>query len=155
MDKKKLLAGTVALSLSATMMTACHSDNKVAEGTIINETNNEDIYYGISEGEKQIFEPYEHVLFVRYNELFIESEETIGASVEIPNGYEILSIEPFYESRYTTTPTGGYDIWYTNNKTVEVEAVYNKSFGRNDFSQFGKAFENEELKNNSQNVKKY
>ena len=154
MDKKKLLAGTMALALSTTMLTACHSENNNDEESN-NEINNGDIYYGVSEGEKQIFEPYEHVFFVRYNELSLDSEDTIGASVEIPDGYEILSIEQFYKSSYSTTPTGGYDIWYTNNETVEVEAVYNKSFGRNDFSQFGKVIENEDLKENSQNVKKY
>ncbi len=150
MQKDKILKTAVALTLGSTLLTACASqESKQEENTetgIVSE-----LYQGVEIGDKQVFEPYEHLFYIRYRELeFLDDGTEIKGNIVIPDGYEVLQIEQYNEPSYSTSRTAGYDVWYTNNKTVEVEAVYNEAYGRNDFSTFGKVVE----KDNTQEMGK-
>ena len=60
-----------------------------------------------------------------------------GGSIEIPEGYEILDIEPCVRSGFRTAQTGGFDVWFINNKTVEVTPVYNEATGKYELTEPG------------------
>ena len=150
MQKDKIIKTAVALTLGSTLLTACSVEKNEPEENISNDMISE-LYQGVEVGDKQVFEPYEHLFYVRYHEMeYLEETTEIKGSIAIPEGYEILQIDQYREPSYSTNRTAGYDVWYTNNKTVEVEAVYNEAYGRNDFSAFGKVVE----KDNTQEMKK-
>ena len=96
----------------------------------------------MEKSEKKVFEPYEHVLFTRYD---ILKDKSGKGRVVVPDGYEILQINPIITcvgNSCSSSPrfsvTGVYDIWYTNNKTVEAEMVFNETIEKYDFYDFGK-----------------
>ena len=44
---------------------------------------------------------------------------------------------------YKSSQTGGFDVWFINNKPVEVQSVYNESTGGYDYSTPGTVIEME------------
>lgn len=110
----------------------------------------------VKEGETRIFEPYQHLFFVRVD-LFsiteeLKSQKINGGSVNIPEGYKVLTIENF--NAYSPhSQTRGYDIWFTNEVPVEVTSIYNEELGAYDFSHFGLPVEEKENEETIQKVK--
>ena len=154
MKKNNVIATALALAIGTTMLTACNNEAEVTNEE--DQTNLfTDLYMGVNEGDVYTFEPYEQLFFIRYSEEGVKARDTKGGSVEIPDGYEVVAVEQFFEPVYNSPQTRGYDVWYTNNQTVEVKAIYNEAYGRYDFSQFGKVKENEYKSVSSQKVIKY
>ena len=149
MDNNKLLAITLVLTLGTGSLTACENNDYNSEDEkdkIIN------VLEEVKGGEKRVFAPYEHLFFIRYSTEKTRASNINGYSVEIPDSYEVVAIEQFYEPLYSSTQTGGYDVWYTNTETVEVESVFNESVGRYDFSRFGKTIEKDNYHENQPKV---
>ena len=98
----------------------------------------------------KIYEPYEHVFYLRYDTLTQKniSKDVYGGQIVIPKGYEILEIENFNENFSNGSQTGGFDVWFINNKKVEVQPVYNEAIGGYDYSEPGKVIEMELEENN-------
>lgn len=106
--------------------------------------------------DKKTFEPYEHLFYIRISNVHTMNGEKdlpsysaniIGGSFEVPDGYEVISINAFSGVKGKSSQTAGHDIWFTNNKTVEVESVYNESLDKYDYSNFGKVIEQKDISN--------
>ena len=92
-------------------------------------------------GEVKVFEPGEHYISVRISELNISENGDITYSVNnIPEGYRVYQIIP-YENDLDTDSSNGYDVWFVNDKTVEVTATYSENLGNNGYYQFGSIVE--------------
>lgn len=88
----------------------------------------------VAANSTKTFEPGEHYLLVRVPEQSsIDNDEIPGYAINnIPDGYVVYSISPFNEKLGYGSATGGHDIWFVNDETVEVTATYNnyyKSYG--------------------------
>lgn len=121
-----------------------YSEEK-AEKKVIEEirTALEQIEENTQENTTKIFEPYEHLLFVRVD-TFIEkgiAEHISGGNINIPEGYKVIDIENYIVTERYSSQTGGYDIWFTNEVPVEVKSIYNESLGKYDYSNFGTPIE--------------
>ena len=133
MKKSSYKSILLATAASLVLLTGCSTGREVT-----NLPNQNQIQQEITIPENQTFEPYQHVYFTRYYlSEKVQPERITGGQIEIPEGYEILTIENWDESEYKSSQNGGYDIWFINNKTVEVEAVYNESKEQYDYSQPG------------------
>ncbi len=117
------------------VITTPPTEEEIFSGNVAIEQLQEDVKVG----EKKTFAPYEHLFFIRVNLLeIVEYGEVVsGSSINIPEGYKVLTIENYNISMGRGSQTGGYDIWFTNDVPVEVIAIYNKSLGKNDYSHFG------------------
>lgn len=118
----------------------------------------EQLQLEVKEGETRTFEPYQHLFFVRVD-LFLNTDESHaekfnGGSINIPEGYKVLTIENFNEREGKKgSQTRGYDIWFTNEVPVEVTAIYNEKLKKYDFSHFGLPVEEKENEETIQKAK--
>ncbi len=98
-------------------------------------------------GKKKTFYPDQHVFFKRY---YIEDyhqsynyhlDQILGGQIDVPEGYQVLSLQPIVGTTNHFVETYGVDVWYINNKRVEVEPVNNEYLGRYDYSEPGTVVE--------------
>ena len=140
---KRLMVYATMFTIGATTLTGCgekeKNTKKITSSIVKNELEME-----VKEGDKKIFEPYEHLFFVRFTDEEEFSEDVNGASVVIPEGYQVFKVENFIEQYSYGSQTGGYDVWYTNTETVEVKAIYNEEYEKYDYSHFGKIIRDKE-----------
>lgn len=97
-------------------------------------------------GEEKIFAPGEHYICVRVSQHTdgYDNDNVAGAAINnIPDGYEVYSILPYNKKTGYGSATGGYDIWFVNNKTVKAKASYYKRYGNNGYYTFGEVVEEE------------
>ena len=173
MKKKRLISLTLALSLSAGLLTGCSKENDETQAhvsgdpesvvitdteryesslPVVDESTNQIIGYE-SAPQKKEFEPGTHIIMLRYDLLeslgYSNAESINSLNIEIPEGYQVLDIENFDGLGYKigTVQTYGVDIWLINNEKVLVQPVYNKIFGKYDYSQPGSVVN--ELENDS------
>lgn len=95
----------------------------------------------------QEFEPYEHVFYRRYELLNPSKDDTSSITegqVEIPEGYEILEIENYTDTKGRGSVTRGFDVWFTNTETVTAEATYNEVTRQYEYSTPGKVVNSKE-----------
>lgn len=132
----------------------CIETTQTEEEIFNNNSSLEHLQEHVKEGETRIFEPYQHLFFVRvdlYSQTGEYNPENIsGLSVSLPEGYKVLTIENF--SIYKGE-TAGYDIWFTNEVPVEVTSIYNEALEAYDFSHFGLPVEEKENEETIQKVK--
>ncbi len=104
--------------------------------------------------KSRTYEPYEHVFYLRYDNLTNErySENVYGGQIVIPEGYEILEIENFNEDIGYGSQTKGFDVWFINTKKVEVQPVYNEATGAYDYSEAGTVIEEELVEENEKSL---
>ncbi len=147
---KRLAVYSTIGALALTNLTGClgkKEDKEVVEvpkteEEIYNEnTALEQLNEIVNEGETRIFEPYQHLFFIRVN-LYKESdrgfpENITAGSINTPEDYKILEIENFNMHVGSGSQTAGYDIWFTNEVPVEVTAIYNEELEKYDYSHFG------------------
>lgn len=158
MEKRKVISLVLTLAMSTGLMTGCGNTTQtdVVEDTqsiaatidpvvVDKGTNRIDNYEEMP--EVKTYEAGEHVFMIRYNLLdelgYSSSKSITGASIPVPEGYEILDMENFIGlgSKVGTGQTYGVDVWYINNEVVEVSPVYNEAFKFYDYSQPGKVVE--------------
>lgn len=144
-SKKNLMAIALASVIGVSSLTGCNAvetEENQTESIEMEEVSNEEEVLVEEEQnfENKVFEPYTHVYYVRtYNPS--EPSTIKGGQVEIPEGYEILDIENWTQKHGYGSRNAGYDIWFINNKTVEVSPVYNETIGTYDYSQPGTVIE--------------
>ena len=148
---KKLMVYATMFTIGTTTLVGCGENNnsnkkekstkKITSSVVKSELNRE-----VKSGDKKVFKPYEHLFFVRFTDEEDFSKAVNGGSVVIPEGYQVFKVENFIEQYSYGSQTGGYDVWYTNTETVEVEAVYNEGFEKYDYSHFGKVIVKENEK---------
>ncbi len=144
MKKRKIISVGAALLLSAGLLAGCGKTGSTPVTDVKQSPAMEQIAVEEQQiPENKIYGPYEHVFFKRYYVGEIYTEDIIGGQIEIPEGYEILEIEQVTKKAGYGSRTGGFDVWFINNQTVEVEAVYNQSFGYYDYSEPGTIIEQE------------
>ncbi len=99
----------------------------------------------IEKPSDQEFEPYEHVFYRRYelSDSYMNTSSITNGQVEIPEGYEILEIENYIDTKGRGSVTKGFDVWFTNTETVTAEATYNEITRQYEYSTPGKVVENE------------
>lgn len=171
MNVKKLAIYGIVGAISLSELTGClrkNSETKNSDNTYIEVPKTEEAIFNsnqalnqiqseVKEGETRIFEPYQHLFFIRVGLLTADSmyyaENINGGSINIPDGYQVLTIENFAEMERNTSQTGGYDIWFTNEVAVEVTAIYNESIKKYDYSHFGLPIAEKE-KENEETIKK-
>lgn len=167
MNVKKLAIYSIVGAISLSELTGClrknsereNSDNayievpKTEEAIFNSNQALNQIQLEVKEGETRTFESYQHLFFIRVDLLsdasVYNAENINGGSINIPDGYQVLTIENFTEVDRNASQTRGYDIWFTNEVAVEVTAIYNESTKKYDYSHFGlplteKENENEE-----------
>lgn len=146
MEKKnKVISLALASMISLGMLTGCGAADVQAEVSKDPEVQEEvreiveaDVHYFeqfYEVPEAKVFEPGEHVIFIRYNYAGSAENFTSGR-VDIPEGYEIINIENYTEKDGYGSQTSGVDIWYINTKSVLVEPVYKNEI-RIDYSRDG------------------
>ena len=93
----------------------------------------------VAANSTKTFEPGEHYLLVRVPEKnSIDNDEIPGYAINnIPDGYVVYSISPFNEKLGYGSATGGHDIWFVNDETVEVTATYNDYYKTYGYYTFG------------------
>ena len=156
-SKKNLMALALASVISVSTLTSCGEEvasesvtdisieeEVPSEGTPVDEvtaetTSSEEV----QADETKVFDPYTHVFFVRINNQtnIISTANVKGGQVEIPEGYEILDIEPWTDAIRDGSRTEGYDVWFINNKSVEATPVYNDVIDGYDYSAPGTVIE--------------
>ena len=112
------------------------------ETQLVDNLNKKDIKLG----EEKTFEPNEHYICVRMPQKTdgYDTYKIEGAAIgNIPEGYEIYTILTYDKKVGTGSTTGGYDIWFVNNKTVKVKATYSEQYKNNGYYTFGKVVEKE------------
>ncbi len=141
--KKKVISLVSALvigggSFAAGMLCA---NMPVTEAKAVSNSN----YYSIVnkelmalKDEPKIFEAGEHIimLYCDYSKEFTNVSELNGFQFDIPDGYEILSIQKVDED--SRADLGGYEVILINNQTVAVNASVNSASDYIDYSQPGK-----------------
>lgn len=146
-NKKRVVSLALAGMISMGLLSGCGSKDTQAEVS-----NNAEVVEDVKEivevdekyyfeqyyevPEAKVFEPGEHVFFIRYNYSTAPERVTSGR-VDVPEGYEILEIENYTEHVGYGSQSSGVDIWYINNETVVVEPVYKKNEIRRDSSRYG------------------
>lgn len=147
--KKIAIYGTTAAIALATLTGCGEQTENVEELTITAPPTEEEIFKEnvvteqlseeIKQGDSKVFEPYQHLFYVRFNldKLTGLPDDITGGSIEIPTGYKVFEIENFNVANRYASQTGGYDVWFINEVPVEVNAVYNESLGKYDYSRFG------------------
>ena len=143
-SKKNLMALALASVLGVSSLTGCtgvEAEESQEVSSVTEEISNEEETQTVEVVvETKVFEPYTHVYYVRINNE-INTNSVTGGQVEIPDGYEILDIEPWAERVIDGSRTPGFDVWYINNKTVEATLVYNSTIRRYDYSKPGVVIE--------------
>lgn len=147
-SKIPVLALSIVLG---TGMVGCNSSNN--EDNYEDVGNNQEVVNNIKEEktESKIFQPYEHVFFKRID-LFetLErgkfSENITQGQVDVPEGYEVLTIQNYNSISGNTTQTRGYDVWFTNNEPVEAKLIVNPVTGVEEYSEAGVVISEEEFK---------
>lgn len=141
-NKKNLMALALASVISVSTLTSCGEEVASESVTDIS------IEKEVQADETKVFAPYTHVFFVRINNEINVVHTNVnhacnvkGGQVEIPEGYEILDIEPWTKKTGYGSRTPGYDVWYINNKTVEAISVYNDLIDGYDYSAPGTVIE--------------
>ena len=142
MKKTRVVSLLLASSIALSLLTGCTQTQKVEkEPTEITTVAEQTV------PEPKRYEPYDHFFFVRYNIVSGNNhyaEQISGGQIERPDGYEILDIENWNMTKYKSSQTGGFDVWFVNYMPVEVEPVYNEATGTYDYSQPGKVIDLEE-----------
>jgi len=161
--KKIAIYGTTAAIALATLTGCGEQTEKVEELTITTPPTEEEIFKEnvateqlskeIKQGDSKVFEPYQHLFYVRFNSDTRYSENITGGSIEIPTGYKVFEIENFNTSNRYSSQTGGYDVWFINEVPVEVNAVYNEFLEKYDYSRFGVPIQKEKDEEAIQKVK--
>ena len=82
----------------------------------------------IEEGDTKIFAPGEHVFAQRHISGKI-GEKEYAEQLVVPEGYEIFTIYGINGTTSKDSFTMGFEVWFVNNETVEVEAAYNPKPG--------------------------
>lgn len=153
-SKKNLMALALASVISVSTLTSCgeevasesKTDISIEEEVPSEETPVDEVTAETTSSEEvqadetKVFDPYTHVFFVRINNR-ISTSYVKGRQVEIPEGYEILDIEPWTERVGYGSRTPGYDVWFINNKTVEATPVFNDLIDGYDYSAPGTVIE--------------
>ena len=143
MKKGKVVSLLLTTALAATLLTGCGKTGTEIAGETKTKPAMEQV--AVVEQvvpEKKVYQPYEHVYFQRfYNDTY--TEDIYGGQIIIPEGYEILEIENVIKKAGYGSRTAGFDVWFINTKTVEVEPVYNGAYGYYDYSQAGTVLEQE------------
>ena len=145
-SKKNLMAIALASVLGVSSLTGCtgveaEEESQAVEAATEESSNEEEETQTVEEVvETKIFEPYTHVYYVRVDNE-INTNSVTGGQVEVPEGYEILDIEPWTERVLEGSRSPGFDVWYINNKTVEATLVYNAPIGVYDYSEPGVVIE--------------
>ncbi len=144
-NSKKMISLALASMMSVGLLSGCGA--KEANAEVGSETEVVEEVREIVEGEEhyfeqyyevpeaKVFEPGEHVFFLRYN-YSGSAENFTSGRVDVPNGYDILEIENYTEKDGYGSQTGGVDIWYINNERVIVEPIFKDEI-RNDWSRNG------------------
>lgn len=140
-----LTLGLLVSTLGTSGLTSCTSKNQNESNVV------EQSYESAEELDTKVFEPYTHVYFKRYDllkhDMFsnkIFSKDVISGQIEIPEGYEILEIENFDELINRGSQTRGFDVWFINNTTVEVNPTYNSFYEKYDYSEPGRVIQLED-----------
>ena len=145
MKKRKILY-LAGLGLATSLaLTGCKK--KTTEETI-------SIIETLEKPAPQTFKPHEHiyierkVYIFRPNDKYQEFLEEKSMQIEVPEGYEKTGEEYIVDRDSFGNPdTIIIDIWFTNTKTVEAEAVYNPRKKEYEYSQPGKVIELEKEDN--------
>lgn len=136
---KKIAVYATMTTLGLSTLTGCGSKKVTSKEKEENAKTQE--FENLKEKETRVFEPYTHMFFIRNYNLTNENAHSpslvTGGSIDIPEGYEVFTIENYTETGIKSAKTGGYDVWYVNTVPVEVEEIYNKSIGKYDYSNFG------------------
>lgn len=136
--------GTIeTVSLTGCGMTKTNNDKENMENNISDVA----LFYiidNVKMNDKKEFEPYEHLFHVRY-----DCYPYSGNSISIPDGYEVFEINNIIHKNSSGSSDFGYDIWFTNNKKVQVRAIYNESLNKYDYSNFGTVIEKDNIKENT------
>ena len=158
---KKLVTYSTISTLSLACITGCLNKSSNDEKNVriektTEEENNvtaiKELEENVKKEDKKIFAPYKHLFYVRFDNLksgndgmhITTSEDITGGAVSIPDGYDVFEIENFSSRIGRGSQTQGYDVWYMNTTPVEVEAVYNQSLKKYDYSHFGTMIEEKE-----------
>ena len=109
------------------------------------ETDIEDNIKGnIQLGEEKTFAPGEHYICVRVSQHSngYNNDSLPGDAISnIPEGYEVYTILSYTNKEGYGSTTGGYDVWFVNNKEVKVKATYNERHQVNGYYTFGEVVE--------------
>lgn len=130
-NKKGFISLALASMISVGLLTGCSAKDTQAKISSEIDTQDgvkqiEDIYYFEQYDEvpeTKIFEPGQHVIFMRYNYTGF-AYDFKGGSVAVPEGYMIMDIENYTYKIGNGSQTRGADIWYVNTETVLVQPVY-------------------------------
>lgn len=140
---KELKKGLLVLGLlttGAVTVTGC-GNKDVSEQTVYVQQDDlvKELQGDVAENSTKTFEPGEHYLLVRVPEKSsIDNDEIPGYAINnIPDGYVVYSISPFNEKLGYGSATGGHDIWFVNDETVEVTATYNDYYKTYGYYTFG------------------
>ena len=138
LKKKLLILGL--LTTGAVSVTGCGNKN-VSEQTVYVQQDDliKELQGDVAENSTKTFEPGEHYLLVRVPERDSYYNDDIpGYAINnIPDGYVVYSISPFTEKMGYGSATGGHDIWFVNDETVEVTATYNDYYKTYGYYTFG------------------
>ena len=140
---KELKKGLLVLGLLTTgtvSLTGC-GNKDVSEQTAYVQQDDlvKELQGDVAANSTKTFEPGEHYLLVRVPEKSsIDNDEIPGYAINnIPDGYVVYSISPFNEKLGYGSATGGHDIWFVNDETVEVTATYNDYYKTYGYYTFG------------------
>lgn len=127
MKKSRFVSLSLTLAISIGLLTGCgkSTDAEVveeAEPVVVMIQKELEIFE--NKPEDKIYEPYEHVFFYRY--YTGNAENVMGGVITVPDGYEILQINNYNEYVSDGSESKGFDVWFTNNESVKVAAVYNE-----------------------------
>ena len=137
---KKSLLITGLLTTGALTVTGCSNSEKTEEVSYVSQDELvKELQGDVKAGETKTFEPGEHYILVRVPEKNpYDNDDIPGYAINnMPEGYSVYSISPFSEKLGYGSATGGHDIWFVNDETVEVTATYNECYKAYGFYTFG------------------
>lgn len=147
--KKDILALSIALSTLS--LTACgestQNKNEVhkAENELGNYKSDEDKVRSDELRETTVLEVGQHYIFKRIVIDNVPQEIKGGGFYNVPEGYEVFTINNFNIHSGQGSRTNGYDIWFVNTKPVTVKAVYSSDYDNYGYYDFGTVVEEKKL----------
>ena len=128
---KKALSLGLAMLLTTGLLTGCGSKNTGGAKSTGGFAS-----VALEETAKE-FDAYTHVIVKRYDYKAFEGITLKQGQIEVPEGYEILEIENYTEKYGAGSRTGGFIIWFINNKKVKATSSYNDKLEVYDYSNPG------------------
>ena len=138
LKKKLLILGL--LTTGAVTVTGCGNKDTDEQTSYVEQDDLvKELQGDVTANSTKTFEPGEHYLLVRVPEKnSFDNDEIPGYAINnIPDGYVVYSISPFNEKLGYGSATGGHDIWFVNDETVEVTATYNDYYKTYGYYTFG------------------